>query len=149
MKQNIKKKSVCDCLFRFKVLLHLIMVIYTQPDGAREAAVELTLGTELSTSSNANAPLQGHFQWTQNIGFHGERQLAAFHLQLFPPETSDVCRTRTFPSEDRGKHMFGCIKAQEGPRLGDARQDDKIKRFSIEMFGCSCLNPAGAVGGGE
>lgn len=38
-------------------------------------------------------PSNGHFLGTQYIGFHWEYQLPAFHLQLFPLESLDVCCT--------------------------------------------------------
>lgn len=38
-------------------------------------------------------PSNGHLLGTQYIGFHREYQLPAFHLQLFPLESLDVCCT--------------------------------------------------------
>lgn len=38
-------------------------------------------------------PSNGHFLGTQYIGFHWAYQLPAFHLQLFPLESLDVCCT--------------------------------------------------------
>lgn len=38
-------------------------------------------------------PSNGHFLGTQYIGFHWAHQLPAFHLQLFPLESLDVCCT--------------------------------------------------------